>query len=85
MSSEIHKYNEASLKKKENFFNAKLIDFPGNKNMEATKNLSEKHYYTWKLYDKSNDKEDGDQLRTVIGICFMFGVLILTGLYSTLI
>ena len=84
MSSEIHKHIEASLKKKRNLFNAEVIDFPGDKKIETTKSLSEKYNHSWKLYDKSNNKEDGDQLKAVIGICFMFGVLIATGLYSTL-
>ena len=85
MSSEIHKHIEASLKKKQNLFNAEVIDFPGDKKKEAAENLGDKYHHFWKLYDKTNDKEDGDQLKTVIGICFMFGVLIVTGLYSNLI
>ena len=39
----------------------------------------------WKLYDKSNAQETGDQLKAVIGICFMFSVLLLLGLYSNLV
>jgi len=34
----------------------------------------------WKLDDESN----GDQLKTVIGICLMLGSLFLMGLYSNL-
>ena len=34
----------------------------------------------WKISDKSNN----DQLKAVIGICFMFASLILMGLYSNL-
>ena len=33
---------------------------------------------------KINDKSNDDQLRAVVGICFMFGTLILLGLYSNL-
>ena len=36
----------------------------------------------WKLYDKSDTKEDGDQIRAVFGICFMIGVLFTLGCYS---
>jgi len=32
----------------------------------------------WKINDTSNN----DQLRAVVGICFMFGALIVMGLYS---
>ena len=34
----------------------------------------------WKINDKSNQ----DQLRAIIGICFMIGALTLMGLYSNL-
>ena len=85
MSSEIHKYIEKSLERKDNFLNAELIDFPNHKRVETLKNLSVKHQNIWKLYDKSNEREDGDQLKAVIGICFIIGVLIITGLYSNLI
>jgi len=85
MSSEIHKYIEKSLEREDNFLNAELIDFPNHKRAEILKNLSVKHQNTWKLYDKSNEGEDGDQLKAVIGICFIIGVLIITGLYSNLI
>ena len=36
----------------------------------------------WRLYDKSDPKEDGDQIRAVFGICFMIGVLFTLGCYS---
>jgi hypothetical protein len=32
----------------------------------------------WKINDTSNN----DQLSAVVGVCFMFGALILMGLYS---
>ena len=85
MSSEIHKYIETSLEKKEKFLNAELINFPNKKPIETVKNLSIKYQNTWKLYDKSNETEDGDQLKAVTGICFIIVVLIITGLYSNLI
>ena len=37
---------------------------------------------SWSLYDKKNPKEDGDQLKTVIGICFMIITLSCVGAVS---
>ena len=84
MSSEIHKYIETSLEKKEKFLNAEVIDFPNDKTIKSAKDLSTKYQRTWKLYDKSNETGDDDQLKAVTGICFIIGVLIITGLYSNL-
>ena len=38
----------------------------------------------WKLYDKSDPREDGDQVRAVFGVCFMIAVLFCFGCYSLL-
>ena len=78
MSSEVHKYIEEALEKKENLFNAEVIDFPNDKKVEVGTNLETKDENFWNIRDKSND----DQQRAIIGICFMFGVLIIIGLYS---
>jgi len=78
MSSEIHKYIETSLEEKQNLFNAKVITFPNDKKLV---NLEIKKENYWMITDKSND----DQLRAVIGICFMIGALTLIGLYSNLL
>ena len=78
MSSEVHKYIEESLNKNENLFNAKVINFPNDKNFDETQNLKTNTYSVWKISDESND----DQLKAVIGLCFMFGALIVIGLYS---
>ena len=78
MSSEVHKYKEESLNKNENLFNAKVINFPNDKNFDDTQNLKTNTYSVWKISDESND----DQLKAVIGLCFMFGALIVIGLYS---
>ena len=40
--------------------------------------------YIWRLYDKNSVNEDDDQLRAVTGICFMFAILVVLGLYSSL-
>tara|TARA_Y100000389_G_scaffold136683_1_gene134222 strand:- start:213 stop:458 length:246 start_codon:yes stop_codon:yes gene_type:complete len=81
MSSEVHKYIEEALERKENLFNAKVIDFPNDIKAEVKTNLKTKDQKFWKISDKSND----DQQRAIIGICFMFGSLIIMGLYSNLV
>ena len=78
MSSELHKYIETAIEKKEVLLNAEVIRFPNDKTSEELKNLSTNSNDFWKIGDKSND----DQLRAVTGICFMFVTLILIGLYS---
>jgi len=80
MSSEVHKYIETAIKKKENLLNAEVINFPNDQKLSEFKNLNSNQTSFWKINDKSND----DQLRAVVGICFMFGTLILLGLYSNL-
>ena len=80
MSSEIRKYAENTLDKKKNLFNAKVISFPNDKNLDNSKDLNLDTLDYWKIKDKSNE----DQLRAITGICFMFGALILMGLYSNL-
>tara|TARA_B100000963_G_scaffold125134_1_gene109132 strand:- start:282 stop:536 length:255 start_codon:yes stop_codon:yes gene_type:complete len=84
MSSELHKYIETSLKKK-NLLNAEVISFPQEKQTDDSMDFDTNKLGFWKLYDKSYKNEDGDQLKAVIGICFMFSVLILVGLYSSFV
>tara|TARA_B100000965_G_C19521588_1_gene726800 strand:+ start:933 stop:1187 length:255 start_codon:yes stop_codon:yes gene_type:complete len=84
MSSEIHKYIETSLEKK-NILNADVINFPQENKKKVSNDLDVNKFGYWKLYDKSYENEDGDQLKAVVGICFMFSVLILLGLYSSLV
>ena len=80
MSSEIRKYAESTLDKKKNLFNARVISFPNDKNLDNSKDLNLDTLDYWRIKDKSNE----DQLRAITGICFMFGALILMGLYSNL-
>ena len=80
MSSEIHKYIETSIEKKQNLFEAEVISFPNEKKNNKFKSIEINSGSFWKISDKSNE----DQLRAITGICFMFGVLILLGLYSNL-
>ena len=81
MSSELHKYIETSIEKKASLLNAEVINFPKDKNENNIKNIADNSNDFWKIDDKSND----DQFKAVIGICFMIGVLIVSGLYSNLI
>ena len=67
MSSELHKYIETSIEKKENLLNAEVINFPKDKNLGESRNSNFKSYDTWKINDKSND----DQLK---GYWYMFYV-----------
>ena len=45
-------------------------------------NANRPYIKSWSLYDKKNPKEDGDQLKTVIGICFMIITLSCVGVVS---
>ena len=81
MSSEIHKHIEEALDKKENLLNVNVINFPNDKNIIDNKDFKTETQNIWKINDKSND----DQQRALVGLCFMFGVLIIMGLYSTLL
>tara|TARA_B100000989_G_scaffold117443_1_gene86398 strand:+ start:203 stop:436 length:234 start_codon:yes stop_codon:yes gene_type:complete len=74
MSSEVHKYIENALESKKDLFEAEVIDFPNNKKIE--------NFDNWQLYNKSNILDDADQLKAVTGICFIFSILIILGLYS---
>ena len=80
MSSEIHKHIEEALDKKENLFNARVINFPNEVKIDNSDDSKSKDNNFWRISDKSNS----DQLKAVIGICFMFGTLIMMALYSTL-
>ena len=80
MSSEIHKHIEEALDRKENLFNARVINFPNEVKIDNSNNSKSKDNNFWRISDESNS----DQLKAVIGICFMFGTLIMMALYSTL-
>ena len=79
MSSEVHKYIEEALDKKQNLFNAEVINFPNDKNIDNENNLKMLvNNNEWKISNENN----ADQFRAVTGICLMFVALILMGLYS---
>ncbi len=85
MSSEVHKYIKNTLEKERNLFNADILNFDNKKNFKKPEDLEKNNLKAWKLYDKTNTKEDGDQLKAVMGICFMLASLVIMGLYSNLI
>ena len=80
MSSELHKYIETAIDKKENLLNAEIINFPNEKNFNDSVSLELNRYNHWSIKDESNI----DQLKAVTGICFMIGILTIVGLYSNL-
>ena len=81
MSSEVHKHIEKRLIKNNTLLNAKVLNFPKDKNLNRLTTSKEIDNSLWNINDKSND----DQLKAVIGLCFMFGTLIIIGLYSNLV
>ena len=80
MGSEIHNYIETALDKQDALFNAEVINFPKEKNLPNIQLKKLDSQNVWKINDESNN----DQLKAVAGICFMFGALIVMGLYSNL-
>ena len=80
MSSELNKYIEAAIDKKENLLNAKIINFPNDKDLNNSISLEVKNNNHWSIKDETNI----DQLKAVTGICFMMGTLTILGLYSNL-
>ena len=81
MSSEVYKSIEKRNVKTENLFNAEVLNFPNDKKINNSENTREINSNFWKINEKSNE----DQLRAVIGVCFMFVALFLMGLYSNLV
>jgi len=81
MSSELHKYIEKAIDKKENLLDAKIINFPNEKDLNNELDFKIKNFDHWKISDDSNI----DQYKAVTGICFMIGILTILGLYSNLL
>ena len=80
MSSELHKHIEKAIDKQEKLFNAEVINFPNEKNLEISENFVNNDYDVWEIGDEVN----ADQLKTIKGICFMLIALTLMGLYSNI-
>ena len=78
MSLKVQNYIKKSSEKKQNLFNAEVISFPNDKKLNISADFKLNTLSYWKISDKSNE----DQLKAITGICFMFGALILMGLYS---
>ena len=85
MSSEIRQYIIEDASKKSEIFRAQVLKLPIKKKFltSKTSNIDKCNY--WKLYDKTNVHEDGDQLKAVTGICLVLGVFSFIGLYSSLL
>ena len=80
MSSELHKYIETSIDKREKILNAEVLNFPNEKKKIKSQSfkLNTKDY--WNIKDSSNN----DQLKAITGICFTFASLLVLGLIANL-
>ena len=57
MSSELHKYIENAIEKKENLFNAEVLSFPKDKKIKPSKNFKFKKNSYWDISDTSNSDQ----------------------------
>ena len=85
MSSEVHQYIIEDASTKSEIFSAQLLKLPIKKKLLKTKVSHQNECEFWKLYDKTNIHEDGDQLKAVTGICLVLVVFSFIGLYSSLL
>ena len=85
MSSEVRQYIIEDASKKSEIFSAQLLKLPIKKKIFTSKTTNQDKFTYWKLYDKTNIHEDGDQLKAVTGICLVLGVFSFIGLYSSLL
>ena len=83
MSSEVRQYIIEDASKKSEIFSAQLLKLPIKKKIFKSKTTNQDKCAYWKLYDKTNIHEDGDQLKAVTGICLIVSVFSLIGLYSS--
>ena len=83
MSSEVRQYVIEDASKKSEIFSAQLLKLPIKKKILKSKTTNLDKCAYWKLYDKTNIHEDGDQLKAVTGICLIVSVFSLIGLYSS--
>ena len=83
MSSEVRQYIIEDASKKSEIFSAQLLKLPIKKKILKSKTTDLDKCTYWKLYDKTNIHEDGDQLKAVTGICLIVSVFSLIGLYSS--
>ena len=85
MSSEVRQYIIEDASKNSEIFSAQLLKLPIKKKIFKSKTTNQDKCAYWKLYDKTNIHEDGDQLKAVTGICLVLGVFSFIGLYSSLL
>ena len=85
MSSEVRQYIIEDASKKSEIFSAQLLKLPIKKKILKSRNTNLDKCAYWKLYDKTNIHEDGDQLKAVTGICLVLSVFSIIGLYSSLL
>ena len=85
MSSEVRQYIIEEASNKSEIFSAQLLKLPIKKKILKSKTNDLDKCAFWKLYDKTNIHEDGDQLKAVTGICLVLGVFSFIGLYSSLL
>ena len=83
MSSEVRQNIIEDASKKSEIFSAQLLKLPIKKKILKSKTTNLDKCAYWKLYDKTNIHEDGDQLKAVTGICLIVSVFSLIGLYSS--
>ena len=83
MSSEVQQYIIEDTSQKSEIFSAQLLKLPVKKEILKSNSTNLDGCVYWKLYDKSNIHEDGDQLKAVIGVCLVLSVFSLIGLYSS--
>ena len=84
MSSEVRQYIIEDASKKSEIFSAQLLKLPIKKKILKSKTTNLDKCAYWKLYDKTNVHEDGDQLKAVTGICLVLSIFSFIGLYSSL-
>jgi len=80
MSSELHKYIENAIEKKEALFNAEVLNFPKEKKIDTPKNFKSENRNHWDISDNSNS----DQKKAITGICLMFGIFLVMGIFANL-
>ncbi len=85
MSSEVRQYIIEDASKESEIFSAQLLKLPIKKKIFKSKTTNLDKCAYWKLYDKTNIHEDGDQLKAVTGICLALAVFSFIGLYSSLL
>ena len=84
MSSEVRQYIIEDTSNESEIFSAQLLKLPIKKKILKSKTTNLDKCAYWKLYDKTNIHEDGDQLKAVTGICLVLSIFSFIGLYSSL-